>query len=119
MLLFERSDNLIYCIKCKKKLENKQFYRCQNKNAKNICKQCLLLLNINPYNIDTFSWVLKLIDVPYVKSQWNLLLKRWNGIEGTYILRKYLAIMDLYDWKECHWEDTKKLNKMEEEHAIL
>lgn len=115
------------CEKCHKTMDEKQFYTYKDGNKTELCKKCLTM-HIDNFNSDTFLWLLKKMDVPYVPSEWNVLRDRAyakdpNKMNGMSVFGKYLSKMKLKQWKDYGWEDSERLqakelennkNKMEE-----
>lgn len=105
---------MLYCNNCKKLLNDDNFYK---HHKIGICKKCLRTI-IDPYEPNTFLWLLEKVNVPYVESEWsamrNRVIKRLNNDGGVEIFGKYLSLMNLFDWRNCHWEDTAILNNLKQ-----
>lgn len=107
-----------YCEKCGKMLDEKEFYVSKNKDKyspdgkMNICKKCLTM-HVDNWDPETFTWILKEIDVPYIKEEWDALLAKYGTdpkkITGLTIIGRYLSKMKLKQWSKYTWEDTEKL----------
>ena len=109
-------DNLPYCNKCKKVLKDVQFYTYRDGTKTEMCKKCLTL-HVDPYNTETFLWLLEKMDVPYIEQEWNTLRDRAaekGEVNGTAIFGKYLGKMKLIQWKKYTWKDTEKLKEEKE-----
>lgn len=105
------------CEKCHKTMDEKQFYTYKNGNKTELCKKCLTM-HIDNFNPDTFLWLLKKMDVPYVSSEWNVLRDRAyakdpNKMNGMSVFGKYLSKMKLKQWKDYGWEDSERLQAKE------
>ena len=105
------------CEKCHKTMDEKQFYTYKNGNKTELCKKCLTM-HIDNFNPDTFLWLLKKMDVPYVPSEWNVLRDRAyakdpNKMNGMSVFGKYLSKMKLKQWKDYGWEDSERLQAKE------
>ena len=101
------------CEKCHKTMDEKQFYTYKDGNKTELCKKCLTM-HIDNFNPDTFLWLLKKMDVPYVPSEWNVLRDRAyakdpNKMNGMSVFGKYLSKMKLKQWKDYGWEDSERL----------
>jgi hypothetical protein len=87
----------------------------------NECKKCATML-VDNFDPETFKPLLKEIDVPYIKTQWDSLLKKYeNDLEaltGKTILGKYLSKMRLSQWKTARWADTERIEAEIEEKRI-
>lgn len=107
-----------YCEKCGKMLDEKEFYVSKNKEKyppdgrMNICKKCLTM-HVDNWDPETFTWILKEIDVPYIKEEWDSLLAKYGTdpkkVTGLTIIGRYLSKMKLKQWSKYTWEDTEKL----------
>lgn len=109
------------CEKCHKTMDEKQFYTYKDGNKTELCKKCLTM-HIDNFNPDTFLWLLKKIDVPYVPSEWNVLRDRAyakdpNKMNGMSVFGKYLSKMKLKQWKDYGWEDSERLQAKELENS--
>ena len=109
------------CEKCHKTMDEKQFYTYKDGNKTELCKKCLTM-HIDNFNPDTFLWLLKKMDVPYVPSEWNVLRDRAyakdpNKMNGMSVFGKYLSKMKLKQWKDYGWEDSERLQAKELENS--
>ena len=50
-------------------MKEEQFYTKKNKEKTKLCKKCLTM-HIDNFNPETYLWILKELDVPYVESKW-------------------------------------------------
>lgn len=108
-----------YCQKCQKLLSDKEFYTYQNKEKVELCKKCLTM-HVDPFNPETFLWILEKLDVPYAEEEWNVLRDRAYSenparASGLSITGKYLSKMKLIQWKDKRWADSEHLQPEEEE----
>lgn len=110
-----------YCEKCGRTLDEGQFYTSNNKEKYppdgklNICKKCLTM-HVDNWDPETYKWILKEIDVPYIKEEWNSLLnkiaadpEKARKMTGLTILGRYLSKMKLKQWKGKTWEDGERI----------
>lgn len=107
------------CTKCKKVMDEKQFYTYRDGTKVEMCKKCLTM-HMNCFEPDTFVWALKKMDVPYIPSEWNTLRDRAYAkdpehISDMAIFGKYLGKMKLTQFKNARWEDTEELQKKDAE----
>lgn len=108
------------CTRCKKTMSEIKFYTYKDGSKVEICKDCLCA-HINNFEPDTFTWILKKMDVPYIPWEWNTLRDRKyqedpkKGTGGPAVMGKYLAKMKLKQWydketgKPYTWDDTERL----------
>lgn len=74
-------------------------------------------MHVNNYKPQTFEWILKLIDIPYVPGEWNVLRDRayqkdHSKVGGTSVLGKYLTKMkNLTQWQKYTYKDSEMLQK--------
>ncbi len=109
-----------YCESCRRTMDAGQFYTSNNiekyppDGKLNLCKKCLTLC-VDNWDPNTFKPILQEIDVPYVKEEWDKLLKRYSQkkspeeMTGMTILGRYLAKMKLKQWKDYRWADTERI----------
>ena len=104
-----------YCEKCGRLCDDFEYYYSHRLDKYpdgrlNICKKCVIQ-DVDIFNPDTFLWILKEIDVPYMQDIWNSYVD--HSIEKDYhpmqVLGKYLARMKLCSLKAYRWEDTSVL----------
>ena len=108
-----------YCGKCGRTMNENQFYTYKDGRKTELCKKCLTM-HVDNFNPDTFLWLLEKMDVPYVPNEWNVLRDRAyekdpNKMNGMSVFGKYLSKMKLKQWKDYGWEDSEKLQALEEE----
>lgn len=109
-----------FCVKCNRTLNDIEFYTSKDKERfppdgrLNTCKKCLTM-HVDNWNPDTFLWILEMIDVPYIKDEWDNTLRKFleqngpNKIKGSSILGKYLAKMKLKQHMNERWADTEEI----------
>ena len=107
------------CIKCGKHLdEDSQFYTHKDGTKTSMCKKCLTM-HIDNFDPDTFLWLLKEMDVPYIAAEWNVLRDRAfaknPNLNGMSVFGRYLSKMKLKQWLQYGWNDTEKLKELNEE----
>ena len=109
-----------YCEKCNKTMAANQFYKSNNlekypSGKIPICKKCLTM-HVDNFNPETYLWILKECDVPYIPEEWDKLLASYgkdkSKLTGLTIIGRYLAKMALKQWKDYRWADTEHLRKV-------
>ena len=108
------------CQKCKREMDDINFYTYRNGQKHKYCKACLTM-HIDNFNPQTFVYILKDMDVPWLPWEWNNLLSKAYAkdpekINGTSVIGKYLSKMKLKQFKNDRWADTQRL---QEEHEKL
>lgn len=109
----------IFCPKCTKNMDEKNFYKNRDGSYTELCKKCLTM-HIDSFNPDTFTWILEKMDFPYVPKEWNTLrdrayAKNPNKVNGTSVFGKYISKMKLQQWNEYGWADGEKIRLKAEE----
>ena len=107
------------CLKCGKVMDaDAQFYKRKDGSRMDLCKKCLTM-HIDNFNPETFLWILKEMDIPYIPEEWNVLRDRAfaknPNLNGTSVFGKYLSKMKLKQWQNYTWEDSEKLQALNEE----
>ena len=102
----------VTCEKCGKVMKEDQFYTKKIKEKTKLCKKCLTML-IDIFNPETYLWILKELDVPYVESKWyeirDKAFAKNPNLTGMSVLGKYLSQMKLNQFNKYGWEDTEKI----------
>lgn len=109
-----------YCEKCKKVMDDNQFYTSKNiekyppDGKMNYCKKCLTL-HVDNWDPETYKDILKEVDVPYIKEEWDNLLAKYGKdpkkVTGLTIIGRYLSKMKLRQWSKYSWADTEQLEE--------
>lgn len=110
-----------FCEKCRKTMNELQFYTYKDGSKTEMCKKCLTM-HIDNFNPETFLWLLEKMDVPYIPSEWNTLRDRAYAkdplkMNGMSVFGKYLSKMKLNQWNKYGWADTERLKAEAEEKA--
>lgn len=109
-----------YCEKCRKTMDEKQFYGSNNlekypEGKLRQCKQCITM-HVDNWDPDTYLWILQECDVPYISEEWNKLLASYgkdrSRVTGMTILGRYLSKMKLKQFKDHRWKDTAYLQEV-------
>ena len=94
-------------------MDEDNFYTYRDKTKMEICKKCITM-HVDNFEPDTFTWILKKLDVPYVPGEWQKILddlyaKDPLKITGLSVMGRYLSKMKLKQWKDYTWADTEKI----------
>ena len=109
-----------YCKKCNRTMAAEQFYGSNNlekypEGKLDSCKKCITM-HVDNWKQDTYLWILKECDVPYVPEEWNKLLadygKNPEKCTGMTILGRYLSKMKLKQFKDYRFEHTEFLQEL-------
>ena len=111
------------CQSCNKiKKEDIYFYTYKNGEKTELCKECLTR-HIDNFKPETFLWILKKMDVPYIPEEWNVLrdraFKKNPLLNGMSVFGKYLSKMKLNQWKDYGWDDTEMLQEKNKAKAAM
>lgn len=109
-----------YCEKCKRTMDEKEFYGSNNlekypETKLNQCKKCITM-HVDNFDPSTYLWILQECDVPYIPDKWNEMIARWgkdrSKLTGTTIIGRYLSAMKLKQWRDYRWCDTEFLQEV-------
>ncbi len=109
-----------YCEKCNKTMSADNFYGTNNlekypEGKFHMCKRCMTM-HVDNWNPDSYMWILKEADVPYIPEEWNKLMvsyaKDKSKVTGTTIIGRYLGKMKLNQFKKYRWSDTEYLQEL-------
>ena len=109
-----------YCKKCNRTMAEDQFYGSNNldkypEGKLDICKKCITM-HVDNWNPETYVWILKECDVPYVPDEWMKLLESYgrdkSKVTGMTILGRYLSKMKLKQYKDYRFKDTEFLQEL-------
>jgi len=74
-------------------------------------------MHVDNYNPETYMWILKEIDIPYIPGEWNNLLekcaKNIGKTSGAGILGRYISKMRLIQYKQYRFADSEMLQEKE------
>lgn len=119
--MLDKNSTLV-CAKCHRVLKVNYFYRTHDLEKYplgylDMCKECLTM-HVNNWDTSTFLPILEKVDVPWVPDEWNKLLSMYgrdaSKINGTTILGRYLAKMQLKQYKDYRWKDNEFLRQQAE-----
>lgn len=107
------NKDVCYCEKCHKTMASSNFYTHKDGTKHELCKPCLTL-HVDNFNPETYLWILKSFDVPYVEREWvaireKALAQDPKHFSGLSVLGKYLSLMRLKHWKNYTWADSEML----------
>lgn len=110
----------VYCKKCGRTLQDKEFYKKKNGEPLDICKKCFTM-HINVFKPETFMWALEKIDIPYIEEEFNATVNKDYAKKGSEKFNhaaafgKYLSKMKLGQWNKYTFADTERLKAEKEE----
>lgn len=112
-----------YCDVCRRLLDESEYYKTNNikkypDGRMTTCKKCVAL-HLKNWDPKTFLPILEEIDVPYIKQEWDTILKEaysnLRNVSPLIVLGKYLTKMRLKGFKNYRWADTELLEKERQE----
>nr|DAT91381.1 MAG TPA: hypothetical protein [Caudoviricetes sp.] len=103
------------CVKCGRVKLETDFFKTPSGIRYDMCKDCLCM-HIDNKDPDTFLWILKEFDVPYIEHKWIELcnlsyLKNPQKYGPKSIIGKYIRTMGMAQYKEFHYADSDRLNQ--------
>ena len=107
-------EEMKICQKCKKAMRVTNFYKNRDGSYTDLCKNCLTM-HIDNFDPETFTWILKEMDLPYIPEEWDVLRDRAfaknPNLKTTSVFGKYLSKMKLKQFKDAGWEDSERLQE--------
>ena len=110
-----------FCEKCGRTLSGDNFYtsnnleKYPNDGKLNQCKKCITM-HVDNWDPETYLWILKEIDVPYIPEEWNKTLASYANnnkkITGMTVLGRYLSKMKMVQFNKWRWADTEYLQEL-------
>lgn len=119
-----KETDRIYCTRCHRDMQMRDFYKDKNRNPMKTCKKCMAsMIDLNSYS--TILPVLEEIDIPYIPYEFESLKDRYMFTEkdgkrvrnpncNQSILGKYIGKMKLAQYKEYTYADTKRFIEEDE-----
>lgn len=103
------------CENCHREMEDTNFYTYNNGEKTEMCKSCMTL-HVDNFDPETYIWLLKKMDVPYIPEEWNNLrdkayAKNPQKMNGMSVFGKYLSKMKLKQFKGKTWADSEELQQ--------
>lgn len=105
----------ITCQKCGRTMQEVKFFSYRTGEKFQICKECITL-HVDNFDEDTYLWIIKKADAPWVPLQWNKIrdreyAKHGGKLKGTSVIGKYLSWTKLKQNKEYTWDTSQELCK--------
>lgn len=103
------------CAKCGKTKKETDFYKIPNTDKRcDLCKTCLTMY-IDNRRPDTFKWILKKMDVPYIEKKWvELANKSYMKNPATFgpmsVIGTYLRTMNMDQYNGLKYADSERIN---------
>ena len=108
----------IICKKCGRERAATKFFKKKTKERIDICVDCLIMY-IDNYDYTTFSWILEMFDIPYIKNVWikmanDIYLKNPAKFSNRSVIGKYIRTMNMKQYADYCFADSDKLNMAQE-----
>ena len=108
----------IICKKCGRERAATKFFKKKTKERIDICVDCLTMY-IDNYDYTTFSWILEMFDIPYIKNVWikmanDIYLKNPAKFSNRSVIGKYIRTMNMKQYADYCFADSDKLNRAQE-----
>lgn len=107
------------CEKCGRSLPETNFFKMKSGERHRLCKDCLTQY-IDNRNPETFLWILKEFDVPYLKKEWikktnEIYLKNPAKFGPKSVIGTYIRMMNMQQYKDKRFSDSDHLKKEDSE----
>lgn len=105
----------LICEKCGKTLSAIKFYKHRDGTYDTMCKECLCM-HVNNFEPDTYTWIMKRLDIPYIPEEWNKIrdkdyAKDPTKIGGAATFGKYVAKTKLKQFEGKGYADSEELRE--------
>lgn len=102
------------CMKCGKVKRTCDFYKKKDGTRASLCKQCISM-HIDNRKPETFLWILKDFDVPYVEDVWVTMTNRAymrnpQAFGSMSVIGTYLRTMLMAQYRNYGYADSDKFN---------
>lgn len=98
------------CAKCGRSLKETEFFKMKTGERHRFCKDCLTQY-IDNRNPETFLWILKEFDVPYIKEIWvkqtnEAYLKNPGKFGPKSVIGGYMRTLNMKQYESIHYEHS-------------
>lgn len=99
------------CKKCQTNKQETEFLTGRDNKYLCICKECVNKL-VNPNDSNTFMWMLKELDIPYIEKYWKERQESLARYEKPLTLGRYVSYMKLMSFRMWRWDDAASINQL-------
>lgn len=105
------NKNFYYCIDCHQFFDEHNFNKYKDNSIDCICKDCLTQ-NVDDNDKETFLWLCKRYDIPYIPEEWEILKEQQvnkvitQQLKYTSVFNKYLSHMKLPAYRTMGYKDS-------------
>lgn len=105
----------IVCVKCGKDKRDDMFYKTKSGDRYDVCKDCLTRY-VDCKKPETFLWILKEFDIPFIESIWVSIAKKVytrdpDKFTSSAVMGSYFRVMMMGDWRKHGWKDSVALTE--------
>mgnify|MGYP006878130809 CR=1 FL=1 len=105
------------CVKCGKAKNETEFFKMKGGERCDMCKSCLTMY-VDNRRPDTFKWILKKFDMPYIEKKWiEMANKRYLQNPAQFgpmsVIGTYMRTMNMDQYAKYGYEDTDYLNDLD------
>lgn len=102
------------CSKCGKEKREAEFFKMKNGTRYNLCKTCLTM-HVDNRDPETFKWILKTFDVPYIEDVWvsmanKIYMENPGKFNSRSVLGRYMRSMNMSQYKDYTYADSAELS---------
>lgn len=103
----------IICSKCEREKSEKEFFMTKQHQRYPMCKSCLTMY-IDNTDKNTFEWILKEFNVPYIEKVWKdeaqkAYDKNPMNFGSASVIGRYLRLMNMMQYRDYTYADTVRL----------
>ena len=103
------------CAKCGREKVETDFFKTPSGERYDLCKDCLCM-HIDNRDPDTFLWILKDFDVPYIEHKWIELsnkayMKNPAKFGPKSVIGQYIRTMGMAQYADYSYDDTERINQ--------
>ena len=99
------------CKKCQIDKQETEFLTGRDDKYLCICKECVDK-HFNPDDSNTFMWMLKELDIPYIEKYWKERQESCARYEKPLTLGYYVSYMKLMSFRMWRWDDAASINQL-------
>ena len=105
------------CVKCGKAKNETEFFKMKGGERCDMCKYCLTMY-VDNRRPDTFKWILKKFDMPYIEKKWiEMANKKYLQNPAQFgpmsVIGTYMRTMNMDQYAKYGYEDTDYLNDLD------
>lgn len=104
----------LLCERCGKRKKEVEFFKRRDGTRCSLCKQCMTA-GIDNRNPNSFLWILKELDVPYVEDVWvaktnEAYIKDPGSFGSMSVIGPYVRMMNMMQYNQYRYADSRSLN---------